>query len=149
MLTKQNMRCAVSGLDFSFKEYRATVRHPFGPSIDRISSKGGYDPNNVRLVCAAANFGLGQWGDEVFLPIARGAVDVAKAKLADKSSAPPMGLQERLEAARDLLESMRGADRLAQARRVAALQRAVILGPEGLSRAAHRAWKTRRAKESL
>ena len=149
MLTKQNMRCAVSGLDFSFKKYPATVKHPFGPSIDRISSQGGYDPSNVRLVCAAANFGLGQWGDEVFLPIARGAVDVAKAKLAANSSTPPVGLQERLEAARDLMESMRGTDPLAQARRVAALQRAVTLGPKGLSRAAHRAWRTRRAKESV
>jgi hypothetical protein len=141
MLTEQGRRCAVSGLDFSFKEYPDTVRHPFGPSIDRKCSSGGYDPNNVRLVCAAANIGLGQWGDEVFLPIARGAVDTANAALAAK-----FGLQERLDAAIDLMESMRGADRRAQARRVAALRRAVTLGPEGLSRAAQRAWKTRRAK---
>jgi hypothetical protein len=146
MLTEQDRRCAVSGLDFSFKEYPATVRHPFGPSIDRKSSRGGYDPSNVRLVCAAANIGLGQWGDEVFLAIARGAVDAADAALAANSAAPPIGLQERLDAASDLMESMRGADRRVQSRRVAALKRAVTLCPEGLSRAAHRAWRTRRAK---
>lgn len=59
LLKEQNMRCAVSGLNFSFKVYPTTVKHPFGPSIDRERSSGGYDPGNVRLVCAAANFGLG------------------------------------------------------------------------------------------
>jgi hypothetical protein len=148
MLTEQKVRCAVSKLDFSFKDYPATVRHPFGPSIDRISSKEGYDPSNVRLVCAAVNFGLGEWGDEVFLPIARGAVATANAALAADSPTPPLSLQERLDAAKDLLESMRGADRLRQSRRVAALKRAVTLGPEGLKQAAHRAWTTRRAKRA-
>jgi hypothetical protein len=146
MLTEQDRRCAVSGLEFSFKDYPATVRHPFGPSIDRKSSEGGYDRSNVRLVCAAANIGLGQWGDEVFLAIARGAVGIANAALAANAPTRQTSLQERLDAAIDLMESMRGANRRAQARRVAALKRAVTLGPEGLSRAAHRAWRTRDAK---
>jgi hypothetical protein len=148
LLKEQNMRCAVSGLNFSFKVYPTTVKHPFGPSIDRERSSGGYDPGNVRLVCAAANFGLGEWGEEVFLPIARGAVKTANAKLAANSSTSPIALQERLEAAEDLMESMCGAERVAQARRVAALRRAVTLGPEGLSLAARRAWEKRHAKQS-
>jgi hypothetical protein len=121
MLREQDGRCDVSGLEFLFKDYAATVRHPFAPSIDRRSSKEGYDPRNVRLVCAAANIGLGEWGDEVFLPIARGAV--AKANAVANSPAPPIGLQERLDAAIHLMESMSGADQRAQARRVAALRR--------------------------
>ena len=54
--------------------------HPIAPSIDRRLSAGGYAPDNVRLVCVAVNFGLGQWGDEVFLSLARAAADFEKQK---------------------------------------------------------------------
>ena len=51
------------------------VKHPFAPSLDRISSQGGYTADNVRLVCIAVNFGMGQWGEELYLTFARAAVE--------------------------------------------------------------------------
>jgi hypothetical protein len=35
--------------------------------------------DNVRLVCVAVNFGMGQWGQEVFLTLASAATDLEKA----------------------------------------------------------------------
>jgi hypothetical protein len=71
----QGRRCAVTGLEFSFERYSdAFVKHPFAPSIDRIQSKGGYTLGNIRLVCAAVNFGMGEWGHELFMRLARAAV---------------------------------------------------------------------------
>ena len=68
---RQHGRCAVSGRHFSMANFPlALVRHPYGPSLDRIDSHKGYTRDKVRLVCTAVNFGLGQWGDEVFLPVA-------------------------------------------------------------------------------
>lgn len=40
------------------------VKHPFAPSLDRISSHGGSTADNLRLVCIAVNLGMGQWGEE-------------------------------------------------------------------------------------
>jgi hypothetical protein len=75
MFRAQGGRCAVSGLPFSMKRYaNAFVKHPFAPSLDRIKCRSGYKRGNVRLVCTAVNFGLGQWGDEVFRAIAEATV---------------------------------------------------------------------------
>lgn len=61
----QGYRCDITGLEFNFERFPdAFVKHPFAPSIDRIASKGDYAPGNVRLVCAAVNFGMGEWGQE-------------------------------------------------------------------------------------
>jgi hypothetical protein len=49
------------------------VKQPFAPSIDRILSGGHYIPENVRLVCVAVNFGMGEWGLEVYMTLARAA----------------------------------------------------------------------------
>ena len=43
--------------------------------MGRGSSNGGYPKDNVRLVCVAVNFGMGQWGEEVFLTLAQAAVE--------------------------------------------------------------------------
>src|SRR3954447_13495057 len=72
---QQRGRCAVTGIRFSMeRKDDALVKHPFAPSLDRRSSKGGYTDDNVRLVCVATNFGMGQWGEEVFLRLAEAAV---------------------------------------------------------------------------
>ncbi len=77
----QDGRCALTGLAFNFDEFPlAFVKCPFGPSIDRRDPHGGYTPDNVRLVCVAVNFGLGQWGDETYLRLARAAVAKADAE---------------------------------------------------------------------
>ena len=143
MFALQDGRCAVSGVPFSMITHPgAFVRYPFGPSIDRVSSSRGYTPDNVRLVCVATNFGLGQWGDEVFLVIANGVVEKAKAITADFDQ---MNLaKERLAAAEAVLPSLSENERRRQRRRVAALRRAITLGSAGLTSAARRAWATRR-----
>jgi hypothetical protein len=79
LYARQGGRCEVTGLQFSRQRFPdALVKHPFAPSIDRRSSSGGYTKDNVRLVCVAVNFGMGQWGEEVFLTLARAAADHEK-----------------------------------------------------------------------
>jgi hypothetical protein len=69
--------CAVTGLKFSLNVFPdVLVKHPFAPSLDRTLSSGGYDPENVRLVCIAVNFGMGEWGQELYLTFARAAVQL-------------------------------------------------------------------------
>ena len=114
--------CAVSRLKFNLTSFpEALVKHPYAPSIDRVLSSGGYTKDNVRLVCVAVNFGLGQWGEEVYLTLARSAVDYERQQ-ETKEEAVPAGaviaddrtgqiavgkecatLQERLDAAVKLL----------------------------------------------
>jgi len=68
LFQQQGGICAISGLPFSLAEFAGVlVKHPFAPSLDRISSQGGYTADNVRLVCIAVNFGMGQWGEELYL----------------------------------------------------------------------------------
>lgn len=70
---RQEWRCAVSGLKFNL-EYDAESRftyNPFGISIDRTDCAKGYCPSNVRLVLTAVNFALNDWGDDIFIEIAK------------------------------------------------------------------------------
>ena len=56
-------RCAVSGLEFSETQVGGgKARRPYAPSLDRIDPRRGYEPDNVRLVCAVANFAMNAWG---------------------------------------------------------------------------------------
>jgi hypothetical protein len=73
---EQQGRCDITGQPFSlFRIPRALVKCPLAPSLDRINSHGGYTPDNVRLVFTAVNFGMGQWGEEIYLYCARAAVE--------------------------------------------------------------------------
>jgi hypothetical protein len=111
------------------------VKHPYGPSLDRINSQKGYVRGNVRLVCTAVNFGLGQWGDEVFLPIAEATTHRRAAFL--KSGGQQ--LTQRIEAAEAVLPLLKKPDAKRQRRRIAALKRARTLGEKGLRGAAAKA----------
>src|SRR5207302_6282920 len=76
LFEQQEGRCAVSGIEFNLDRFPdALVKPPFAPSIDRRVSRRHYTENNVRLVCVAVNFGMGQWGEEVFMTLARAAVE--------------------------------------------------------------------------
>jgi hypothetical protein len=61
--------CEVSGVPLMLTI--TGLKGPYGPSLDRIDSRGTYAKDNVRIVCVAVNFALNSWGLEAFLPIAR------------------------------------------------------------------------------
>jgi len=148
---QQHGRCAVSGIEFNLGSYpKALVKHPFAPSIDRTFSDGHYTPDNVRLVCVAVNFGMGQWGQELYMTIARAAVD-REAK--EQNNPDPAGdadwrarQKEKIAAAEALRDSAPAEGKSALTRRIAALKRNLKLGPEGLRLAARRARKSRQER---
>lgn len=134
--------CAISGLSFALTRLpEAFVKHPFAPSLDRINCGGGYTPGNVRLVCIAVNFGLGQWGEEVFRSIAEATVRNQPAPRVMREA----DLDERISAAEAVLPLLTDLERAHQRRRIAGLKRARTLGVAGLRIAAARAQQTRRA----
>jgi hypothetical protein len=147
---RQEGCCAVSGISFDNQRFdHALVKHPYAPSLDRIDSRLGYTPENVRLVCTCANFGMGQWGEEVLRRVAVGM-------LKQEGSAPGPTEDEgwlsrqraKLAAAETLARGLSGEELRDQRRRIAALKRSIILGPEGLRRAAERARLSRQAAEA-
>jgi hypothetical protein len=91
---QQKGRCAVSGFEFNLQRFpEALVKHPFAPSIDRRLSSGGYTEDNVRLVCVAVNFGMGQWGEELYMTLARSGRGLRK----QRSHQSRPGRRRRLE----------------------------------------------------
>jgi hypothetical protein len=163
LFEKQGGICAISGLGFSLVTFpNVLVKHPFAPSLDRISSRGGYTPDNVRLVCIAVNFGIGQWGEELYLTFARAAVShsddlrrrldaLALSTTAEdlsmsedvKSSAWASLQRERIAAAEAIAGTLSGEPLLRQRRRIASLKRNLTLGPAGLHAAAAKALNAR------
>ncbi len=76
MIDEQNGKCAVSGIrfDVDFHDKGKFSYNPYGISIDRINCQEGYTPKNVRLVLTAVNFAMNEWGEDIFMHIARHAV---------------------------------------------------------------------------
>jgi hypothetical protein len=72
LMRAQDYRCALSGIAFRHEDKGDLSRAPFRPSLDRIRSREGYVPGNVRLVLVAVNFALSDWGEEVLFEIADG-----------------------------------------------------------------------------
>jgi hypothetical protein len=129
----------------------ALVKHPFAPSIDRVLSVGHYTPDNVRLVCVAVNFGMGQWGQEVYMKLARAAV--AK-EVKEQINPDPAGdtdwrarQEEKIAAVEALLDRAPRTEKPALVRRIAALKRNRALGLEGLREAARKARETARRRQ--
>lgn len=173
----QHGRCDITGLRFSMQQFpQAFVQYPFAPSLDRKDSHGGYTVDNVRLVFVCVNFGVGQWGQEVYLHCARAAVehdrvvvglkpepvlpdhsDIAGATLNLERPTQPQAvavsewdarLRDRVDAAEVIAKTLVGDGLLRQRRHIASLKRNLALGQEGLSRAAYMAAKTRAARKS-
>jgi hypothetical protein len=173
---RQQGRCEVTGLAFSMQRFPAAlVKHPFAPSLDRKDPHGGYTVDNVRLVYVCVNFGMGQWGQEVYLHCARAAVEHDRLTLVAPVLTPPSGPEsaerllrnperdrsmvtppalvsdwhrrqrDRIDAAEMLSRSLEGDMLLKQRRHIASLKRNFTLGPEGLSLAGHRAASSKRA----
>lgn len=58
--------CQLSGVAFTLEGPRSAT----SPSLDRIDSRLGYVPGNVRVICYALNAALGNWGEGEFRRIA-------------------------------------------------------------------------------
>jgi hypothetical protein len=68
LLVDQGWRCAISRIALTRP---ATIRDPFGPSLDRIVPSLGYTRGNVRVICNMVNFAMGNWGEEAFYTLVR------------------------------------------------------------------------------
>lgn len=72
--------CAVTRLDFSLDPVGdSLVRRVYKPSLDRIKAGQPYTRENCRLVLTAVNFAMNAWGEDVYLRIARAAVQAQPA----------------------------------------------------------------------
>lgn len=63
--------CEVTKVAFCLKDGSGR-RRPYHPSIDRKDSTKGYTPGNCRVVIAAANLAMNEWGEDVIYQMARG-----------------------------------------------------------------------------
>ena len=83
--------------------------------------------DNVRLVCVAVNFGLGQWGEEVFLTLAQAAVERENQRMTEPDDAWTARYAERITAAEPLLTTLPENERPKQCRHIASLRRVLTL----------------------
>jgi hypothetical protein len=92
-------RCGVSGLEFSEVQVGGgKARRPYAPSLDRIDPRRGYEPDNVRPVCAVANFAMNAWGLQPVLPIVGVGAPVFGEKAAEARDIPgPAALADQSE----------------------------------------------------
>jgi hypothetical protein len=149
---RQDGRCDVTGIGFHLQSFPdALVKHPFAPSIDRKLSSRGYTPDNVRLVCVAANFGMGQWGEEVFLSLARAAVELENHRTQEIRTTEEASesewferLRERINAAEKVRLMLSGKERAALDKHVAGLKATFNKGPKVVKEAGVKAGRSRK-----
>lgn len=70
LVARSRNRCELTGIRFSWKRVPGLRIRPFAPSLDRIDRSLGYNRSNLRLVCAALNIAINEWGEDVFREIA-------------------------------------------------------------------------------
>ena len=71
MVELSKYKCSVSGIKFDMRKVEGMRIRPWMPSIDRIDPSKPYARENCRVVCAAVNLALNQFGDDVFFIIAK------------------------------------------------------------------------------
>lgn len=74
LVSTANGRCMLTGIEFEFAYIGHHKKRPWAPSLDRIDSDNGYSLTNCRLVCAAVNLAMNEWGEEPLRRIARALV---------------------------------------------------------------------------
>ena len=72
LIARAGGRCEVTGLLFDLAPRSGSRVRPHVPSIDRIEAGGAYAVENCRLVCAAVNLALNEFGEAMLLSIAAG-----------------------------------------------------------------------------
>lgn len=116
-------------------------------------------------MCIAVNFGMGQWGQELYLTFARAAVDRSNqsSRIASEVAKPEGRVagsedgnfprkaiswtaeqRERIAAAEAIAAVLSGDQLARQRRHIASLKRVLTLGPSDLSAAAVKAARSRR-----
>ena len=147
--------CAVTGFEFNLTRFPdVLVKHPYAPSIDQIHAGKGYIIGNVRLVCVAVNFGMGEWGQQVYLTLARAAVKREHEQAKHEEATPVQAvvdeewrrkqeaekqrdtLAERLDAAEKLLPLLPKSEQEKQRHRIAGFKAALTKRKQAASAAA-------------
>lgn len=71
LMRETGFRCAVSGIAFTRKVGPNKDPDPWSASLDRIECRHGYEMDNVRVVCLAANLAMNRWGYDTLLRLSR------------------------------------------------------------------------------
>lgn len=66
LLADQGNVCAVTGLPFRQDKPEGLRIRPWAPSMDRINGALGYEPGNIRIVCAFVNVAMNGFGEGFF-----------------------------------------------------------------------------------
>jgi len=77
-------RCSLTGIYFNADRPEGHRIRPWLPSLDRIDAMKGYETGNVRIVCAAVNIAMNQFGEDVLFRIA--ASLVTKKRFAERAT---------------------------------------------------------------
>lgn len=82
LLERSKGLCEVTGIKLNHSTPKTKGdKRPFASSLDRKDSTLGYTKSNCRIVCAAANMAMNQWGDKVLKKMAISMVKTGKVKL--------------------------------------------------------------------
>lgn len=71
LFERSGYQCELTGISFDMTKNKLYRVRPWVPSVDRIDSSRPYTTDNCRLVCAAVNSALGQYGEETLVKIAK------------------------------------------------------------------------------
>jgi hypothetical protein len=64
-----NKKCELTEIAFSYETTSEFNANPFAPSLDRKDSNKGYTKENTRVVLVCVNTALGEYGEDIVLPI--------------------------------------------------------------------------------
>jgi hypothetical protein len=77
VLEDQGRVCAVTGLPFRSEKPEGMRIRPWAASLDRIDGKRGYEPGNIRVVCAFVNVAMNGFGELFFQQVLEPLIDAA------------------------------------------------------------------------